>query len=253
MSSDPAGAFVAAGQVVTTDANTVVRFRNTTVPVSALAVGQRVHVKGQSSSSGVLASLVMIQQGPLATGGTGAPEPPPPPPPDVTEPPPPPPPTPAAAFDPEPIQGQAQCLIYTCGFAFSVSENISVQALGQWDANADGLGTTAPVGLWSIDGTDVVLIASVVVPSGTVAALDGAYRYVTLDEPVDLVVGRTYVIGSAMASSTTPTFNPSGAHSLLTLVHGRTAAGGGGVLLYPASASSSFFGGANFLFVPAAP
>jgi hypothetical protein len=268
MPSDPAGSFVVSGLVVTTDSSTVFRFRGADSSLSALAVGARVHVKGQQTAAGVLAAIVMIQQGAPVTG-TSDPEPPPPPPPTADEvcdngidddgdglvdeecEPPPPPPTPVAAFELVSVDGDAQCQLYTCGFVFSPSENLTVQALGQWDQHLDGLLTAGAVGLWSSDG---MLVASAVVPSGTAASLEGAYRYVTLDQPVELAAGQTYVVASAIASSTAPTFSPVGAHPALTLIEGRIAFGGSGVLVYPSDARAGvYYGGANFLFVSGAP
>jgi hypothetical protein len=69
----------------------------------------------------------------------------------------------------------------------------------------------------------------------------------------ELVAGQQYVIGSAMASSPSPTFSATGANPALTMLQGRVASGGSGVLVYPSGASGSFFGGANFLFLPVTP
>ena len=153
-----------------------------------------------------------------------------------------------AAFNPDPIQGLGQCQAYTCGFLFTALADVSVQALGQWDENLDGLSIGTPVGLWSSDGT---LLASVVVPSGTAAPLTGAYRYVPIS-PVQLIAGRQYVIASAQASGGAPVFGPAGALAVLMPVEGRVVFAGAAVLAFPPSSRTTLFGGGNFLFVPPA-
>jgi len=154
-----------------------------------------------------------------------------------------------AAFNPDPIQGLGQCQTYTCGFSFTALQDISVEALGQWDQNLDGLLVAARVGLWSSDGT---LLASVVVPSGTSAPLTGAFRYVSI-APVHLVAGQKYVIGSAQPSGGAPVFLPAGLETAFAPADGRVMFGGSGVLVFPSSSRTTLFGGGNFLFVPVAP
>jgi hypothetical protein len=335
----PAGAFVVAGRTVTTDISTSFVRGNNAGSFSDLAVGQRVHVTGQSAAGNLAASLVKIENtqtslpvnlngialgvsggaaaftfavdsrdvrgdnateffggsvfadlgegvrvnvkglqrdgfvyaqrihvaaareddGDATSGGVtdpqtdGEPEPepeppapvPPPPPPD---PPAPVPPTPVPAFNPDPIQGLGQCQSWTCGFLFTPRENISVQALGQWDENSDGLGANAPVGVWSSDGT---LLASVVVPIGTAAPLSNGYRFVAI-APIELVAGRQYVIASAFAGGGAPTFGAGGINPALGSPEGRVTLRGSGVLAFPASVNANLYGGGNFLFVPAA-
>ena len=150
---------------------------------------------------------------------------------------------------PIPFRGLGQCQAYTCGFLFTALADVSVQALGQWDENLDGLSIGTPVGLWSSDGT---LLASVVVPSGTAAPLTGAYPLrPDLARPADRGAGE-YVIASAQASGGAPVFGPAGALAVLMPVEGRVVFAGAAVLAFPSSSRTTLFGGGNFLFVPPA-
>jgi hypothetical protein len=54
-------AFVAAGRTVTTDANTTFFLQGAPASFTALALGQRVHVKGRTSGTALLAAIVDIQ------------------------------------------------------------------------------------------------------------------------------------------------------------------------------------------------
>ncbi len=69
---------------------------------------------------------------------------------------------------------------------------LTVTALGFEDRNRDGLNSDHQVGIWDTNG---LLVASVTVPAGTNAVLEGAWRYVTLSEPVVLSAQATYWIG----------------------------------------------------------
>lgn len=64
----PAGTFVVAGRTVTTDANTKFFMEGQTAAFANLAIGQRVHVKGQTATTGLLASTVDIQNTNTSTG-----------------------------------------------------------------------------------------------------------------------------------------------------------------------------------------
>jgi hypothetical protein len=63
-----AGTFVVAGRMVTTDANTKFFMQGQTAAFANLALGQRVHVKGQTATAGLLASTVDIQNTNTSTG-----------------------------------------------------------------------------------------------------------------------------------------------------------------------------------------
>jgi hypothetical protein len=72
------------------------------------------------------------------------------------------------------------------------SYTLTVTALGFEDRNRDGLNSDHQVGIWDTNG---LLVASVTVPAGTNALLEGAWRYVTLSEPVVLSAHTAYWIG----------------------------------------------------------
>lgn len=82
---------------------------------------------------------------------------------------------------------------YTLGFAFSVNTDVRLVALGVYDHGADGLEAEAQVGLWQGAGLDA--IATGLVPVGTAAALDGAFRFVPVTPKV-LKAGEVYLIGA---------------------------------------------------------
>ncbi len=80
----------------------------------------------------------------------------------------------------------------TVGFDFQLSAPIEVGALGFIDAGLDGLASEHTVGLWGPSG----LIAEVVVPAGTVAPLEGEYRYQALPSPITLDADTVYTLGA---------------------------------------------------------
>jgi hypothetical protein len=57
----PAGSLTVAGRTVTTDASTVIRKGDASATLSDLKVGYRVHVKGHTSGSSLLATQIIIQ------------------------------------------------------------------------------------------------------------------------------------------------------------------------------------------------
>ncbi len=244
----PAASFVLAGMLVETDANTTFAHGSTPATFADLAIGQRVKAIGAFTSTGLWASVVRIQNTNGDLPGRGnvlkpipLPAPPPPPPPA----PPPPSPQPLPAFDPQPILGLVSCQGFTCGFAFSPRQDISVVALGHWDQGADGLSTHGPVRLWDGNGQ---LLAAVSVPAGSAAPLVGEYRYVAIT-PVPLLAGQVYVIGNAFTGGPAPSFDPARMDAALSAIQGRIIFADA----YPSNPHASFFGGANFQFVPAGP
>lgn len=78
------------------------------------------------------------------------------------------------------------------GWQFTVTEPLSVSALGWFDLGQDGLARSHQVGLWNKNSQ--ALLGSVVVASGTVGTLNGFFRYTSLGSPVALSSGTTYVI-----------------------------------------------------------
>lgn len=98
------------------------------------------------------------------------------------------------------------------GWEFNVLSPITVTGLGWFDENADGLNTSHTVGIWDPGGT---LLESVVLPSGTAAALDGQFRTIML-APLLLSPGVGYIVGGQnfstnaerLADNVTFTINP---------------------------------------------
>lgn len=82
----------------------------------------------------------------------------------------------------------------TRGWQFTVTSPILVTELGMWDATGTGLADAHTVGIWD-SGSN--LLGSLVIPSGTSAALDGPdkFRFVNLSIPFLLSPG-TYRIGA---------------------------------------------------------
>lgn len=81
----------------------------------------------------------------------------------------------------------------TVGWSFSVAagSGVTVNALGWWDHNQDGLGGAHEVGIWNTAGS---LLGSATVAAGTVAPLTGSFRYADVT-PFALTGGETYIIG----------------------------------------------------------
>lgn len=87
----------------------------------------------------------------------------------------------------------------TYGYEFTTSKPIIVRSLGVFDTGLDGLGAAHDVGLWSV-GNNTPL-ASVQVPSGSLAALVNGFRYQNLASTLALQAG-TYRIGALYLGST---------------------------------------------------
>ena len=80
----------------------------------------------------------------------------------------------------------------TQGFKFTVNNNMTIDALGIYDAGYDGLIQPGNVGLWLADGT---LLVNAVVPGGAVGEPDGQFRFTSVT-PTQLNTGVEYVIGA---------------------------------------------------------
>lgn len=84
------------------------------------------------------------------------------------------------------------------GWQFTVGNSpVSIDELGVFDFDLDGLATSHEVGVWSLDQT---LVVSATVPAGTTAVADGNFRYVdvqdtTLQANTEYVIGATWVAG----------------------------------------------------------
>ena len=79
---------------------------------------------------------------------------------------------------------------YTLGYEFSLSNAATVNALGSYDHNGDGLGGAYTVGLWDVAGT---LLASATV--GTADQLASSFRWADIS---DITLGAgNYIVASA--------------------------------------------------------
>jgi hypothetical protein len=81
---------------------------------------------------------------------------------------------------------------FTLGWSFTVNSDITIMALGVFDADQDGLAERHEVGLWSSDGT---LLASTIVGAGTADPLTAQFRYSGITA-LTLTAGQTYTIGA---------------------------------------------------------
>lgn len=80
---------------------------------------------------------------------------------------------------------------YTLGFEFSVSTNQSIDALGVYDHDGDGLGSNASIGLWDAGGN---LLTSTTINAGG-GTLNGLFRFQSIT-PYALTAGTHYIIGA---------------------------------------------------------
>ena len=88
----------------------------------------------------------------------------------------------------------------TYGWAFRVSDPITIDGLGVWDAGGDGLGVAgAPLGLWTSAG---VLLASATATDGSTPVASASADGLWLFEDVALLTlaPGSYVIGSVFFS-----------------------------------------------------
>ncbi|OYT99329.1 MAG: hypothetical protein CFE40_05565 [Burkholderiales bacterium PBB1] len=82
---------------------------------------------------------------------------------------------------------------YTLGFSFSVQSAVSLDALGVWDRDADGLEAPGEVALWKDGDSKPLTLATV--DSGTTATLLGGFRWVPVTALL-LSPGQVYVVGT---------------------------------------------------------
>jgi hypothetical protein len=78
----------------------------------------------------------------------------------------------------------------TFGNVFTPARDIIIDSLGIFDYGEDGLGESHEVGIFESSGT---LLASAVVPAGTVSPLDNHFRYTDI-VPTRLEAGQTYTV-----------------------------------------------------------
>ncbi len=77
------------------------------------------------------------------------------------------------------------------GWQFNVLQSVTLEGLGWFDEQADGLQNAHTVGIWSPTGT---LLASAIIPAGTLASLDGQFRTAAVS-PFVLPPGNGYIVG----------------------------------------------------------
>ena len=81
---------------------------------------------------------------------------------------------------------------FTRGFYFSLSDSVTIAALGWYDSGGDGLVSSHEIGIWNDTGQ---LLLSGMVSSGTADPLEGFFRYTaSLTGDAALTPG-SYVIG----------------------------------------------------------
>lgn len=112
----------------------------------------------------------------------------------------------------------------TVGWKFTVGPtDLEAIALGEYDADGNGLAMDVQVGVWDSSGT---LLGMVTVPGGTMPPLLGSFRYQALPTPIVLQSLQTYTIGSHCTGE-----NDTGVHAPLsnpsfTFSNDLSAAGG---------------------------
>ena len=85
---------------------------------------------------------------------------------------------------------------FVIGFEFLVGDNpITINALGVYDKDGDGLGAAHDVGIWD-DNVDGVALRTVNVPAGTDGQLEDVFRYMSVEELI-LEANTSYWIGAA--------------------------------------------------------
>lgn len=99
----------------------------------------------------------------------------------------------AAAIDLTQIDFEYDSSAWTLGWKFSVTAPTSIEALGVYDSNQDGLAGPAQVALWLASGG--APLVQTTVPAGTDAALDGYFRFVRVNSTI-LTPGVEYVVGA---------------------------------------------------------
>jgi hypothetical protein len=90
---------------------------------------------------------------------------------------------------------QAETAGSTVGTEFTVGgSSFTVYQLGVYDNGLDGLGSSHPVGIYTMGKT---LLASATVLSGTVAPIDSeGFRWASLTTPLTLSAGTSYVVAA---------------------------------------------------------
>jgi hypothetical protein len=132
---------------------------------------------------------------------------------------------------------------YTLGWEFTVNAPVTIDGLGVFDDNLDGLAESHDVGLWNGAGS---LLASATVAAGTTDPLIDNFRYADV-APLTLQAG-TYFIGATWLSGDDPnvfTGDPGTVTTVPQISYDAAAYASGGVLADPTSivtAAQGYFG-----------
>ncbi len=94
---------------------------------------------------------------------------------------------------------------YFLGYQFTANANCTVDALGAYDHDGDGLVNGHRVGIWD---SSCNLLAEVTVLSAD--PLTGQFRYRALGAPIALVAGSTYLIAAEVSTPDPYVFQASG-------------------------------------------
>src|SRR5215469_4064480 len=97
---------------------------------------------------------------------------------------------PVLTFDPS-GGGSASHFNQSVGWEFDVLNPLTVTGLGWWDETGNGIPMSHMVGIWAPDGN---LLASVLIPAGTAAPLDGQFRTVGISA-LTLTTDTGYIVG----------------------------------------------------------
>ena len=136
------------------------------------------------------------------------------------------------------------------GWSFTTNSAVTVNALGYYDYQQNGLVDQHIVGIFNASGT---LLASTPVSSGTVDPLNGSYRYASIT-PITLAAGQTFTIAATTVGysdywlfGTNSQFT---VNSAISLIAGQYVYGGGS-LQDPANHNFGwFYAPANFRIAP---
>lgn len=158
----------------------------------------------------------------------------------------------AAAIDLTEIVFEYDSSGLTLGWRFSVATPTSIEALGVYDSNQDGLAGPAQVGLWLASGG--APLVETTVAAGTSAALDGYSRFAPVASTA-LTPGVEYIVGSHLdGGDATSFFDGNGiVDPRVTVIDARYSSFGSGFGLPdqtdPGTDGAAYLGG-NFQLTP---
>ena len=132
------------------------------------------------------------------------------------------------------------------GWRFKPTVDVEVTSLGFYDAEQDGLAAAHRVGIFDAKTDD--LVARVVVTPGS--PLDGAFRWESLDSPVALKSGHSYLVAAECAKGDA-LFDPPAGEWAPEIAYDRLYFAADGFAAPHEDNGWLCFGGPNFKFVPA--